>query len=83
MDKNHQQWNNGDTANSTGLKRQIWNKNEELNQQVWRSTLKKKHGFLTNTKGLQRYTYGNPSKKYVKFDYDLANPMSWATAIKE
>jgi hypothetical protein len=33
---------NGDTANSTGLsKRQIWNKNEELNQQVWRSTLKK------------------------------------------
>ena len=41
MDKNHQQWNNGDTANSTGLKRQIWNKNEELNQQVWRSTLKK------------------------------------------
>jgi hypothetical protein len=65
---------NGDTANSTGLsKRQIWNKNEELNQQVWRSTLKKNMDSSQTQRDCNGTRMETQEKKYVKFDYDLAN----------
>ena len=35
---------------------------------------KKKNGFLTNTKGLQRYTYGNPRKNMSSSTMILQTP---------